>query len=57
MAHVGVMYSIQVHYTRVHEEEWDRVFKLAVEMGLNCIQTCVRTHTPICWHLHARSYV
>lgn len=35
------MLSGAVHYTRVHEEEWERVFELAVEMGLNTIQTYV----------------
>lgn len=38
----ALMLSGAVHYTRVHEEEWERVFELAVEMGLNCIQTYVR---------------
>jgi beta-galactosidase GanA len=36
-----LLLSGAVHYTRVHEEEWGRVFDLAVEMGLNTIQTYV----------------
>ena len=36
-----LMLSGAVHYTRVHEEEWERVFLLAREMGLNTIQTYV----------------
>lgn len=36
-----LMLSGAVHYTRVHEQEWGRVFDLAVEMGLNVIQTYV----------------
>eukprot|EP01046_Picozoa_sp_COSAG06_P004719 COSAG06_NODE_202_length_20343_cov_59.390931_3_plen_1016_part_00 len=36
-----LMLSGAVHYTRVHEEEWERVFELAVELGLNTIQTYV----------------
>ena len=36
-----LMLSGAVHYTRVHEEEWARVFLLAREMGLNTIQTYV----------------
>jgi hypothetical protein len=30
-----------VHYPRVPPEDWDRVFKMAKEMGLNTIQTYV----------------
>ena len=33
--------SGSVHYTRIHPADWDRVFKLAVELGLNTIQTLV----------------
>ena len=36
-----LMLSGAVHYTRVHEEEWERVFELAVELGLNTVQTYV----------------
>ena len=36
-----LMLSGAIHYTRVHEEEWERVFALAVELGLNTIQTYV----------------
>jgi hypothetical protein len=36
-----LLLSGAVHYTRVHEGEWGRVFDLAVEMGLNTIQTYV----------------
>eukprot|EP01051_Picozoa_sp_SAG22_P024379 SAG22_NODE_6734_length_818_cov_1.000000_1_plen_247_part_10 len=36
-----LMLSGAVHYTRVHEEEWERVLLLAREMGLNTIQTYV----------------
>jgi hypothetical protein len=35
------MLSGAVHYTRVHEREWERVFMLARELGLNTIQTYV----------------
>jgi len=35
------MLSGAVHYTRVHEKESEWVFELAVEMGLNTIQTYV----------------
>ena len=44
-----MMLSGAVHYTRVHEEEWGRVFKLAVDMGLNVIQTYVF------WNAHETS--
>lgn len=36
-----LLLSGAVHYTRVHEQEWGRVFDLAREMGLNTIQTYV----------------
>jgi beta-galactosidase GanA len=35
----ALLMSGAVHYTRVHEGEWERVFDLAIEMGLNTIQT------------------
>jgi hypothetical protein len=36
-----LMLSGAVHYPRVPPEDWDRVFKMAKEMGLNTIQTYV----------------
>ena len=33
-----LMLSGAIHYTRVHQDEWSRVFGLAVELGLNTIQ-------------------
>ena len=42
-----LLLSGAVHYTRVHEAEWGRVFDLALEMGLNTIQ--VRTALTSSW--------
>ena len=44
-----LLLSGSVHYTRVPKSDWNAIFKMAKELGLNCIQTLViwNQHEPI----------